>query len=285
MQKKVLEKDSQTEPLLKRASKAYDNRDFIHSDEGRVFRILAEYMEPYYHLAKNHIDKFIIFFGSARILSKENYDKRMGFLKSQLKEVKEPEQDSINAEIHRLKKLEITTQFYEDAVELSKMLSEWSLNLPKSQQFAVCTGGGPGIMEAANKGAFLKGAKSVGLNISLPFEQFPNQYINPNLNFEFHYFFMRKFWFANYAKALVVFPGGFGTLDELWEMLTLIQTGKMKQKLPIVLYSEKFWKNLMNFEYMAELGLICNSDLDLFKFVNTPAEAFDYLTAEIMKKQ
>ena len=176
------------------------------------------------------------------------------------------------------------SKYYEDAVELSKRLTEWSMNLSASEKkYIVCTGGGPGIMEAANRGAKAAGGFSVGLNISIPFEQFVNKYVTEELKLEFHYFFMRKFWFAYLAKALIVFPGGFGTMDEFFEMLTLIQTGKIKKSLLIVGYDEKFWKTVVNFEALADYGVISKSDLNLIQFCSTPDAAFKIITEHFEK--
>lgn len=277
---KLIEAHDILQPLT-RASKAYDNRDFIHSEDGRVIRLLAEYLEPKQHFEKANIDKSIIFFGSARTLSKDKFDDKLRYMESQLSIATEDQKAHLQEEIKRFKKTEETTKYYEDTMELARLVTQWAMTLPPKKRFVVCSGGGPGIMEAANRGAFLAGGKSIGLNISLPFEQNPNQYITPELNFEFHYFFMRKFWFAQLASALVVCPGGFGTFDEMWELLTLIQTKKMKKHMPIVLYSEKFWKTLFNFDYMAETGMINKADLDLFTFANSPEEAFEFLKKEL----
>jgi uncharacterized protein (TIGR00730 family) len=263
---------------LDRASKAYDNKSFLHSKDGRVLRLLAEYLHPLSHFRKNFVHSTIIFFGSARIPSRELFDKQLDELNKSLNSEKdENEIKLLEKKLRALKAKEETVNYYEDAVKLSSIITEWSNKLPKKQRFGLCTGGGPGIMEAANKGAHLAGGRSIGLNISLPFEQYPNKYIDQDLNFEFHYFFMRKFWFVYLAEAVVVFPGGFGTLDELMEILTLIQTNKITRSIPIVLYGENFWKNLINFDYMVEMGLISVEDLELFKFANTPEEAFTYI--------
>ncbi len=268
---------------VKKAPKAYDNRDFIHSRAGREIRLLAEYEYPRQHFEKNGINKTIIFFGSARIPSDELYQEEVEFLRAKLKVASDEEKKELQYNIDKLALKKEIPQYYEDAVIIAEHIAEWSHKLPKRKRFYVCTGGGPGIMEAANRGAFNKKAPTVGLNISLPFEQFPNQFISPNLNFEFHYFFMRKFWFVYLAQALIVFPGGFGTMDELFEILTLRQTGKVTKPMPIILYSEKFWKNVVNFEYLADTGMISRSDLDLFRFASTPEEAFDYLKTELEK--
>jgi uncharacterized protein (TIGR00730 family) len=244
--------------MLESADKAYNNSEFIHGPDARVIRLLSEYLHPQQILEQENINRSIIFFGSARTKPMENGRK-------------ETEINKLNAE------------FYEGARELAKMLAEWSSKLAAEDKFYICSGGGPGIMEAANRGASEAGEKSIGLNISLPFEQQPNQYISPELNFEFHYFFMRKFWFIYKAKAMAVFPGGFGTLDELMELLTLRQTGKVTKELPIVLYSEEYWKNLINFDLLVKYGNINQEDLDLFEFKNTPEEAFDYISKELSK--
>ena len=175
------------------------------------------------------------------------------------------------------------SKYYEDTVELAEMLTKWSISLKKGNKFVICSGGGPGIMEAANRGAHKAKGLSIGLNISLPFEQYPNPYMTSELNFEFHYFFMRKFWFAYLAKALVIMPGGFGTLDELMEVLTLVQTNKLKKKMAIVVYGKEFWDKIINFEAFAKYNVIAKEDLKLFKFVNTPQEAFEYLKKSLKK--
>ena len=175
------------------------------------------------------------------------------------------------------------SRYYEDAVVLSKLLTQWSKKLFHQHRFVVCSGGGPGIMEAANRGAYSAKGKSIGLNISLPLEQYPNRYISKEFNFEFHYFFMRKFWFAYLGKAFVMFPGGFGTLDEMMEVLTLLQTSKIKKKVTLVLYGSDYWKSVVNFDAMVRAGVINKADLDLFVIKDTPMEAFRYLTKELRK--
>jgi uncharacterized protein (TIGR00730 family) len=173
------------------------------------------------------------------------------------------------------------SKYYEDAVELARLLTEWTKKMKQSNRFVVCSGGGPGIMEAANKGATLAKGKSIGLNISLPFEQYPNGYISPELNFEFHYFFMRKYWFMYLGKALIAFPGGFGTLDELMELLTLLQTQKIKKKMTVVLFGKKYWHEVINFEALIKYGMISQEDMDLFTFAETPEEAFLHLSRSL----
>jgi uncharacterized protein (TIGR00730 family) len=175
------------------------------------------------------------------------------------------------------------SRYYEDAVKLAKLLTQWSKKLYHQHRFVVCSGGGPGIMEAANKGAKLAGGKSIGLNISLPFEQSPNPFVTDDLNFEFHYFFMRKFWFVYLAKALVMFPGGFGTMDELFEVLTLLQTGKIKKKVTVVLYGKEYWQDMVNFDRLVELHMISPEDRRLLVFADTPQEAFEYLVKDLRR--
>lgn len=264
----------------KKMPKAYDNSEFIHSPSARLMRIMAEYMYPEQHFKKAKLESTIIFFGSARNRTEEMYTEQLNALQDNLLKAVGEEKEAIQKQYDRLVRQREFTDYYNEARELARLVTEWSLTLPKEKQFAVCSGGGPGIMEAANRGAFEAGGLSVGLNISLPFEQFPNPYITDELNFEFHYFFMRKFWFAYLAKALIIFPGGFGTIDELMELLTLVQTRKVTKPMPILIYGEKFWKKVINFEYLADAGMISEEDLNLFVFVNTPQEAF-----EILKKQ
>jgi uncharacterized protein (TIGR00730 family) len=269
--------------IIKKARKAYDNKKFLHSRAGREIRILSEYSYPKEHFLQNAINRAIIFFGSARILSRETFDNHLVFLEEQLHKAKKNEQPKIIAEIETYRKREHMVQHYEDARELARLIAGWSNTLKKNKRFYICTGGGPGIMEAANKGAFEADAPNIGLNISLPFEQMPNQYISPNLNFEFHYFFMRKFWFVYLAQALIVFPGGFGTLDEMMEILTLKQTLKVTKPLPIYLYSKEYWSKVINFQYLVDCGMISKDDLDLFVFVDSPAKAFELIKTELVK--
>lgn len=255
--------------------KAYDNRNFIHSNEGRIIRIIAEYLYPEQHLRKNGIKKTIIFFGSARIQPREKYEKEIRMLEAKLVEVSEKNKSRIKAKIQEIRKrIELVSPFYDDAYQLAKLIAEWSKKFTPRNRFYICTGGGPGIMEAANRGAFDAGEKTIGLNISLPFEQLPNSYITKELNFEFHYFFMRKFWLVYPSQVLIVFPGGFGTIDEMMEILTLRQTGKLKMPRLIILYSSEYWKNIINFEFLVEVGMISKGDLRIFHFANSPNEAF-----------
>lgn len=268
---------------ISKAPKAYDNKKFIHSRAGREIRILAEYSYPKDHFLHNAISRAVIFFGSARIISQDEYDTKMEYLQKEMISANKTEMADIARNIEILEKQEHMIKYYEDARKLSFLLAQWSNSLRKNKRYYICTGGGPGIMEAANRGAFEAGAPNIGLNISLPFEQVPNQFISPNLNFEFHYFFMRKFWFVYLAHALVVFPGGFGTLDEMMEILTLKQTLKVTKPLPIFLYSKEFWSNVINFDYLADSGVISPEDVNLFKFVDSPEEAFELIREELVR--
>ncbi len=259
--------------------KAYKNLKFLNSSSARTIRILSEFYEPESRFKKNNIVDTIVFFGSARIKSK----------KSALEELKnfktmERKSSGYEAKLKRLEANLIMSKYYEDAVELSKRLTSWSISLPTDEhRFIICSGGGPGIMEAANKGAKLAKGKSLGLNISIPYEQFVNKYVDPEFAFEFHYFFMRKFWFVYLAKALIVFPGGFGTLDELMELLTLIQTGKVKKQMKVIVYDEKFWNKVINFDALIEMGTISKGDLKLFEFSNSVDDAFNKITKHFAK--
>ncbi|CAN5430557.1 TIGR00730 family Rossman fold protein [soil metagenome] len=260
----------------KKAFKAYENLNFLNSPEARSIRMLSEYEEPLSRFKKLKIDHTIVFFGSARIKSGETAKKDHKIVRDSVKKSKLGKNLIHSAEMD----IEMA-KYYDATVELSSRLTKWSMTLKHESKFVVCSGGGPGIMEAANKGAMQAGGLSMGLNISLPFEQFPNPFISPELNFEFHYFFMRKFWFAYPAKALIVMPGGFGTLDELMEILTLVQTKKLNKKILIVIFGKEYWNKVINFTMLAEMHMISKKDLSLFKFVETVDEAYDYLTKKL----
>ncbi|NIA68872.1 LOG family protein [Pelagibius litoralis] len=250
--------------------KAYRNLDFLESASARALRILSEYIEPNSRFTHYKIDDTIIFFGSARILSREEAE-------AGLKAVKAEGGDVAQAE----RKLEMS-RYYEDTRELARRLTEWSKGLEQEdRRFVVCSGGGPGIMEAANRGASEAKGLNVGLNISLPMEQNDNPYISRELNFEFHYFFMRKFWFAYLAKAVVVMPGGFGTLDELFELLTLVQTGKIRKHMPVVLFGSQYWSDVINLEALERYGTINAEDLELFFRTDSVDEAYDFVTEQL----
>jgi uncharacterized protein (TIGR00730 family) len=260
---------------VKRAPLAYENEPFLNSPDGRVLRILSEYMEPIARFRREQIQDTVVFFGSARFHSRTTAEDKLAQLESS-----EPQLSGSQLETFRKRAGAAVdmARYYEDARRLAFMLSKWSIHIPaRRRRFVVTTGGGPGIMEAANLGAHEAGAKTIGLNIALPFEQMPNPYITPSLNFEFHYFFMRKFWFAYLSKALVIFPGGFGTMDELFEILTLAQTQKLAKKILVVIYGSEYWNRLLNFQAMVDAGTISPEDLELFKIVDSPEEGFEFL--------
>ncbi|HET7209780.1 MAG TPA: TIGR00730 family Rossman fold protein [Terriglobales bacterium] len=259
----------------KPAPLAYQNEPFLNSPDGRILRIMSEYVEPLARFRREQIQDTVVFFGSARFHSREDAQGALAGLSGSRSEHAMAEQE---AALKRAETAVDMARYYEDARRMAYLLTEWSIKIPaKRRRFVVTTGGGPGIMEAANRGAHEAGGKTVGLNINLPFEQNPNPYITPSLNFEFHYFFMRKFWFAYLAKALVIFPGGFGTLDELFEILTLAQTEKLAKKILVVIYGREYWDKVLNLSYMADSGTISPQDLDLFKVVDSPEEGFEYL--------
>jgi uncharacterized protein (TIGR00730 family) len=262
---------------LKPAPLAYENPAFLKSPDGRVLRILAEYTEPLARFRREQIQDTVVFFGSARFHSRAEANRNLSELEKGLETQDAPARKKALASVD-------TARYYEDARRLAFLLTQWSAQIPaRRRRFVVTTGGGPGIMEAANLGAQEAGGKTIGLNINLPFEQNPNPYITPSLNFEFHYFFMRKFWFAYLAKALVIFPGGFGTLDELFEILTLAQTQKLAKKILVVIYGSQYWKSLINFEAMIDAGTISAGDLDLFRMVDSPEEGFEFLRDGLVK--
>jgi uncharacterized protein (TIGR00730 family) len=225
---------------------AYHDPKFIDSDEGRPIRIVSEYLAPLRTFCEAGVSATVVFFGSARARSGG-----------------------------------VLARYVEEATELARLVTEWSRGLPGGERLIVCSGGGPGIMEAANRGAALAGGRSVGLNIGLPQEQRPNPFITPELSFEFHYFFMRKLWFAHLAHGLVAFPGGFGTLDELFEILTLAQTRKLDRSIPVLLYGSAYWKEVVNFEALVRHGTIASEDLQLFEYVDTPQAALELLRRRV----
>jgi uncharacterized protein (TIGR00730 family) len=256
------------------ATKAYKNLEFLNSSDARSLRILAEYLEPQSRFARYQVRDTVVFFGSARALPPDDALERLA----------QAEESGVEQEITRARHDEKLAGYYADAQRLAYLLTDWSkgLGLP-ARRFIVCSGGGPGIMEAANRGASEAAGISLGLGISLPSETSSNEYITRELGFEFHYFFTRKFWFAYLAKAMVVFPGGFGTLDELFELLTLIQTGKLGKPMPVVLYGKEFWDDLLNLDALVRWGTISESDLELFKTVSSPEEAFAFLRDELTR--
>jgi uncharacterized protein (TIGR00730 family) len=260
---------------LKPAPLAYRNEPFLNSPAGRILRILSEYQEPLARFRREQIQDTVVFFGSARFQGGASARKNLAA--AEKNDAKAPATQREENLKQALAAVDMA-RYYEDARRLAFLLTKWSIQIPaRRRRFVVTTGGGPGIMEAANLGAHEAGGKTIGLNINLPFEQNPNPYITPALNFEFHYFFMRKFWFAYLAKALVIFPGGFGTIDELFEILTLAQTDKLAKKILVVIYGSEYWNRIMNFQAFVDAGTVAPEDLNLFKFVNTPEDAFTFL--------
>jgi hypothetical protein len=275
---------------LAAAPLAYENPEFLNSHDGRMLRMMAEYQEPMARFRRERIQDTVVFFGSARFRALDVASHELELLENTGSTTPAPaaEQPARPDEVQRgeaseqrLRLAEAAVEmsrYYEDARTLAGLVSRWAMTLPgRRRRYVITSGGGPGIMEAANRGAYEAGAKTIGLNIKLPFEQMPNPYITPDLNFEFHYFFLRKFWFAYLAKALVVFPGGFGTLDEMFEVLTLAQTQKLDKKIPVLIYGSSYWKSVLNLNVLAQKGAIAQKDLDLFQYVDTPQEAFELL--------
>jgi uncharacterized protein (TIGR00730 family) len=259
---------------------AYLYRDFLESAEARPLRIIAEYLEPLRRFQEQKIQDTVVFFGSARVDSRERADRALQTLRA--RGVRDAN-GHFEQEIRKSRRAVEWARYYEEARELARLLTVWSRSLgSENHRFVVTSGGGPGIMEAANRGAREAGGKTIGLNIRLPFEQSANPYITDGLHFEFHYFFMRKFWFAYLAKALVIFPGGFGTCDELFEILTLAQTDKLGKKIDVILYGAEFWHHVLNFDPMVEWGAIAEQDLALFHYCDTPGDAFERLRAHLV---
>ena len=254
---------------------AYLNPEFLDSESARPIRILTEYLEPLRRFKDQKIQDTVVFFGSARVDSRERAERALKTLKA--RGVRDAEEE-FEVELRKSRKAVEWARYYEEARELARLLTAWSCTLQsENHRFVVTSGGGPGIMEAANRGAHEAGGKTIGLNIRLPFEQEANPYITEGLQFEFHYFFMRKFWFAYLAKALVIFPGGFGTCDELFEILTLAQTDKLTKKIAVILYGSDYWDQVLSLKPMAEWGAIAEQDVDLLQHADTPADAFEQL--------
>ena len=258
---------------------AYHHPEFLESPEARPIRILAEYLEPLRRFREEKIQDTVVFFGSARVDSRERALRALSTLRARGVDGAD---EHYAAELKRSRKAVEWARYYEEARELAGLLTSWTLSFQSDyHRFVVTSGGGPGIMEAANRGACEAGGKTIGLNIRLPFEQGANPFITDGLHFEFHYFFMRKFWFAYLAKALVIFPGGFGTCDELFEILTLVQTDKLSKKIGVILYGREFWDAVIDFKPFAEWGAIAEQDMDLIRFADSPAEAFEQLRAHL----
>jgi len=276
---KKQKKEKQTWPI-----KAYKNIDFLNSPAARTIRVMTEMVEPSDRFRRHHLWNTVVFFGSARTLPKKDAVRNLRQIEARVKQTRKPSR-RLNTEFEMARRTLTMSGYYEDAMRLSEKLARWFIDIEKKngKKFAICTGGGPGIMEAANRGARKAGGPSVGLNISLPMEQDPNPYQSKELSFEFHYFFIRKFWFFYLAKALVVFPGGLGTLDEFFELLTIIQTGKSKKTMPVVLFGSKYWNEVMNIEKMAYWGTISPEDIRLFRMIDDVDEAFEYLKKELSR--
>ena len=260
-------------PDRPRPPHAYQNPAFLNSRNARSLRILAEYLEPRSRFEHYKVDDTIVFMGSARTPSREQAEALMAAA------------ERGEGDIERARMGLRMSAYYEAARDLASRLTHWSKGLDrKERRFVVCTGGGPGIMEAANRGASEAGGMNVGLTISIPVEEFDNPYVTRELAFHFHYFFMRKFWFAYLAKAVIVFPGGYGTLDELFELLTLIQTGKIRKRLPIVLFGTEYWKDVVNFDALVRYGTISPPDVDLVFRTDSVDEAYRWIVQELAEQ-
>ena len=268
---------------LEKAQKAYKNLDFLTSRDARVIRILAEYLEPQQRLRDEGIEDTVVFFGSARTKPLQEAKTKLAELENMTVSQNAVPDSELDQQIEKARSELFISRYYQDAVDLASRITKWSKELSGNKRFIICSGGGFGMMEAANKGAAEAGGKSIGFNISIPHEQLPNHYITPELNFEFHYFFMRKYWFIYMAKALVIFPGGFGTFDELFEGLTLIQTKKLEKELPIVVYGTEYWNEVFNLEAMVKYGTISREDLNLLYFSDSVDDAFSYLKKELTR--
>ena len=278
-----------TQPKAFRSPLAYENKPFLNSPDGRVLRILSEYQEPLARFRRERIQDTVVFFGSARFHSRRDAQNALQLLEKPGSAQPAPpsQQPSTTGSDFKMKMARAAVEmarYYEDARRLSYLLTKWASDLPfKRRRFVVTTGGGPGIMEAANLGAYEAGGKNIGLNIRLPYEQMPNRYITPDLNFEFHYFFMRKYWFAYLSKALIVFPGGFGTMDELFEILTLAQTEKLAKRILVLMYGKEYWSRVINIDALIDWGTISPNDRDLYRVVDSPEEAFEILRKGLTK--
>jgi len=263
----------------------HEDQSFLNSTPARPIRILGEYIHPLVQLKREGIGDTIVMFGSARIESHETAQARLTRLKKEkTSRMSVVALKKYRADLQSAKSRLEMSRYYEEARQLSRKLTSWAMTLGmRPRRFVVCSGGGPGIMEAANRGAYEAGGKSVGLSIELPHEQFANPFISPELSFNFKYFFMRKLWFAQIAKALIVFPGGFGTMDELWEMLTLLQTGKLAKHNIILIYGRKYWDEVLNWKAMVRWGTIDEEEYKLLQFADTVDEAFEHIRSGLEK--
>ena len=264
-------------------TKAYKNKDFLNSPSARLVRIMSEMIEPAARFRKHGVKDTVVFFGSARTCPRSVASANLKRIRAIIEKTKSPSL-KLKRQHEQAKRDVAMSRYYEDACLLAKKLTHYFEDLKKKgKNFMICSGGGPGIMAAGNQGAKMAGGKSVGLNISLPMEQYPNPYQTKEFAFEFHYFFIRKFWFFYLAKALVVFPGGFGTMDELFELLTLIQTGKYRKPLPVILYGRNYWQKVINFDEMHKWGTISKKDLKFIKMFDDVGETFNYLKKQLTK--
>jgi uncharacterized protein (TIGR00730 family) len=260
---------------------AYRNERFMDSADGRTLRIVAEYLEPQVRLRRAGVQNTVVFFGSSRVLPHHKAREKLRELVTRARCGGPPPTNEELRGAHMALKM---SKYYEQARELARLITAWSLGLKNGKHFlVVCSGGGPGIMEAANRGAYEAGGVSIGFNIRLPAEQSSNPYITPELGFMFRYFFMRKLWFAQPSRAVIVFPGGFGTMDEMWEFLTLIQTHKMGHRSTILLYGSKFWKKAVNFDWLREAGTVSAEESRLIRFVDSPREAFETIKSYLSR--
>ena len=260
---------------------AYQDQVFMESTAARPLRILAEYIDPINRLRRAGVGDTIVMFGSARIRPR---DRALADLKKVQAAARGRRTQEWSTKIGAAKSIVGMSRYYEEARELSRRITEWAMTLgAQPKRFVICSGGGPGIMEAANRGAAEAGGSSIGLSIQLPHEQRPNPYISPDLNFCFHYFFMRKLWFAQMAKALIVFPGGFGTMDELWEMLTLMQTAKLSSRHLILIYGRKYWNRVVDWRHMVRTGTVSEKEFKMLQFTDTVDDAFDHVRRDMEK--
>ncbi len=264
---------------LPQASLAYVDPVFMESHAARPLRILAEYIDPINRLRRANVGDTIVMFGSARVHPR---DKALAMLRKTRRQARGRRTPEWREKLRAAQAGLEMSRYYEEARELSRRITAWAMTLgPHPKRFVICSGGGPGIMEAANRGAAEAGGYSIGLSIQLPHEQKPNPYITPDLNFCFHYFFMRKLWFAQMAKALIVFPGGFGTMDELWEMLTLLQTEKLSSRHLILIYGRKYWDKVLNWRHMVHYGTVSEKEYGMLQFADTVDQAFEHVRARM----
>ncbi len=263
---------------------AHRNREFMESVAARPIRILGEYLDPLVRLRREGVGDTIVIFGSARVAPRARAEAHLERLERKLKRAPRASAPRLREEFRQSRNALAMSRYYEEARELARRITSWAMTFgDRPRRFVICSGGGPGIMEAANRGAAEAGGKSIGLSIELPHEQFPNRYISPELSFNFHYFFMRKLWFAQMAKALIVFPGGFGTMDELWEMLTLTQTGKLAQRNLILIYGRRYWNQVLDWRAMVRWGTINEREYGLLQFADTVDEAFERIRTGLEK--